>query len=75
MDYTGKVQRSVPTDFATFEVVELADRLVATVSVSGQEVINFPMVKGIDQNEIGVRISNVINQTGFIDGPVVIIFD
>lgn len=75
MDYTGDIKRSVPTPFATFSVVEEATKLVVTVTVSGNVEIIFPLTKGIDQNEIGIRISNVINQTGFIDGEVDIIFD
>lgn len=75
MDYTGSVKKLMPSTFATFTVTEGATFLTAVVSVGGTPVITFPMKKGIDQNEIGNRISNVINQTGFVDETISIEFD
>lgn len=75
MDYTGIVKKSVPTEFAIFQVLEQTNQLLVEISLGGQVVIRFPMKKGIDQNEIGVRISTVISQTGFIDGEITVVFD
>lgn len=72
MNYQGDISKKVDSSFATVDVIEQSDRYIASIVVGGNEVIKFPIVKTADVNEISLRISNVVHQTGFIDGPVTV---
>jgi len=70
MDYVGTVSELQPIEIATVTTIEAGGYIMVGVSVGATEVIKFPVPIGTDCNEIATRVSNVVNQTGLVSGPV-----
>lgn len=70
MDYTGIVFERRDTSIATLEVTITGQYAVCKVFYNDQMVIQFPLPASSDSNEIALRTSNVINQTGLVVNSV-----
>ncbi len=72
MDYAGTVSELQPQQIATIATTEAGGFIMVGVTVGATELIKFPVPPGTDSNEIATRVSNVVNQTGLVTGPVVV---
>lgn len=70
MSMSGKVYQQSEIELATLRITELPTYKQIEVLIGSDVVISFPMILGVDTNEIALRTANVINQTGFILRPV-----
>lgn len=65
MNISGKVYQQVETEFADIKVVDMPNYKQINVIIGGEIAMQFPMLSTVDSNEIALRVSNIINQTGF----------
>ena len=70
MNLTGLVFEYQETVLAQVVVTDGPSMTDVSVTMSGTEVIKFPLTLGLDADLIASRIGNVINQTGLIDRAV-----
>jgi hypothetical protein len=70
MAMQGKVYQQTESELATIRITEQATQRLIEVLIGANVVIKFPMILGVDTNEIALRTANVINQTGFTTNPV-----
>ncbi len=64
MDYTGQVFMDTETVIAQLTAATVGPVTTVEITVGGVTRIKFPMPSSSDLNEIGLRASNIINQTG-----------
>jgi len=70
VDYTGVVTKQIPSTLGTVTVTVFANYQMVEITVSGSVLMTFPLPLSADSNELSLRISNVIYQTGLVDRPV-----
>jgi len=70
MAITGKVYAKTEAELADVVVTETDDYKIIDVKVNGQLAVRFPLALSVDTNEIALRTTNVVNQTGLVDNPV-----
>jgi len=70
MAITGKVYAKTEAELADVVVTVTDDYQIIDVKVNGQLAVRFPLTLSADTNEIALRTTNVVNQTGLVDNPV-----
>lgn len=70
MAIIGGVYYKTEQHLADIEVVEQGGYKQVRVIRNGTTVVLFPLAIDCDTNEIALRTTNVINQTGLVDNPV-----
>lgn len=73
--FTGNVFERVETLLGLLSVTEGENYLWVAITVSGKEVIKFPLDKDSDSNEIALRTENIINQCGLVANSVRVVVE
>jgi len=73
--FTGNVFERVETLLGLLSVTEGENYLWVAITVSGKEVIKFPLDKDSDSNEIALRTGNIINQCSLVANSVRVVVE
>ena len=66
MDHTGRIFEKSETGVADLVTETIGDYMIVRINVNNMMVIRFPMPADTDSNELILRTTNIINQTGMI---------
>ncbi len=66
MVFSGQIYEHTETGIADLTAEVSGDYLIVKVIVNSQTVIRFPMPPDTDSNELTLRATNIINQTGLV---------
>lgn len=64
MDHVGQIFKATTAEIAQLTATVNGTVTIVEITVGGQLAIMFPMPAASDSNEIALRATNVINQTG-----------
>lgn len=70
MNLIGMIYEHKPSVLASVTVTDGGSMTDVSITISGVEVIKFPLALGLDADLIASKIGNVVNQTGLIEFPV-----
>jgi len=70
VNYTGTVIKQVDAVLGEVVVTESANFQMVEISVGGTVLMTFPLPLSADQEELTLRICNVVFQTGLVDRSV-----
>lgn len=72
MDHVGQIFQTTQTEIAQLTATENGPVTIVVITVGGVMAVTFPMPANSDSNEIALRATNIINQTGLAPSDCVV---